>query len=435
MEHYKLADPAHLPRIDRLVHVSKFTLHALITCRSHSHSGWYARVSPQSLLHVSGHLDHHPKRETRNNSPFPRESAFAMAMAIDSRQQPQYSQMGYDAMRFPPPPPPPAPQFTNPWASAPGPPSHMYATSLPPQQQSNVSSDPQRYVQAPNVSPAYAGGQISAPALPSGIPPVDSSEFLDQPSHLQFAQDGINPSRPYGVPYTSATTTAGTFAPTSAPQYAPIYGYSNDRRPSHPSVLSSTMADHQDLPFHPSSVIDMKFDRLNSVTEAERQSFNDALDASRGMVAMSQSDITPRNIYGTASSGRSSTDSYGFPSTHSSHSSISSASTYPSYYNSSVSEASVGDYSSASESVDMPNPRTLPRPNGLPGQMPPAPQSMMGQFSSKVSSSSQKKHKCKICDKRFTRPSSLQTHMYSHTGEKRKFLSHLFFTLIQFIEL
>lgn len=45
---------------------------------------------------------------------------------------------------------------------------------------------------------------------------------------------------------------------------------------------------------------------------------------------------------------------------------------------------------------------------------------MMGQFSSKVSSSSQKKHKCKICDKRFTRPSSLQTHMYSHTGEKRK---------------
>ncbi|KAK6841836.1 C2H2 finger domain containing protein FlbC [Apiospora arundinis] len=51
-------------------------------------------------------------------------------------------------------------------------------------------------------------------------------------------------------------------------------------------------------------------------------------------------------------------------------------------------------------------------------QPPPAPQSMMGQFSSKVSSSTQKKHKCKVCDKRFTRPSSLQTHMYSHTGEK-----------------
>jgi uncharacterized Zn-finger protein len=69
------------------------------------------------------------------------------------------------------------------------------------------------------------------------------------------------------------------------------------------------------------------------------------------------------------------------------------------------------------ESVNM----TLPRPNALIGaNNPPAPQSMMSQFSSKVSSSSQKKHKCKICEKRFTRPSSLQTHMYSHTGEKRK---------------
>jgi uncharacterized Zn-finger protein len=161
--------------------------------------------------------------------------------------------------------------------------------------------------------------------------------------------------------------------------------------------------------------------RLNSTTtQAQRSSFSDAIDASRGMVAMSQSDITPRNIYGTQGSSRSSSDSYGFPSTHSAHSSISSASTYPSYYNGSVAGSEVSDYSSASESVDM-NSRTLPRPSTLGGaNMPPAPQSMMGQFSSKVSSSSQKKHKCKICDKRFTRPSSLQTHMYSHTGEKRK---------------
>jgi uncharacterized Zn-finger protein len=46
---------------------------------------------------------------------------------------------------------------------------------------------------------------------------------------------------------------------------------------------------------------------------------------------------------------------------------------------------------------------------------------MMSQFSSKMPSNTQKKHKCKVCDKRFTRPSSLQTHMYSHTGEKREF--------------
>lgn len=31
---------------------------------------------------------------------------------------------------------------------------------------------------------------------------------------------------------------------------------------------------------------------------------------------------------------------------------------------------------------------------------------------------SAKKHVCEVCGKRFTRPSSLQTHVYSHTGEK-----------------
>ena len=134
---------------------------------------------------------------------------------------------------------------------------------------------------------------------------------------------------------------------------------------------------------------------------------------------MSQ-DITPRNIYGPR--GDRNSDSYGFPPTHSNHSahsSISSSSTYPSYYSGSV-DSSVTDYSSNSESVDSVNSRTLPRPSGL--NLPPAPQSMMGQFNSKISSSTQKKHKCKICPKRFTRPSSLQTHMYSHTGEKRKFI-------------
>lgn len=139
---------------------------------------------------------------------------------------------------------------------------------------------------------------------------------------------------------------------------------------------------------------------------------------------------TPRNIYGQKSS-RESADSYGFPQSHSPHSSISSASAYPSYYSSSLDTSSVSDYGSQSDSVEAINSRTLPPPTGLiNATLPPAPpSSMMGQFNSKISSSTQKKHKCKICDKRFTRPSSLQTHMYSHTGEKRKLSDHLSFSL------
>jgi len=135
---------------------------------------------------------------------------------------------------------------------------------------------------------------------------------------------------------------------------------------------------------------------------------------------LSQDLTTPRNIYGPRSA-RGSTDSYGFPSAQSSASSISSAGNYP-YYSASVAsvDSSVTDYSSAnSEPYDSHPSRTLPRPPSLlTGNCPPGPQSMMGQFSSKMPSNTQKKHKCKVCDKRFTRPSSLQTHMYSHTGEK-----------------
>lgn len=333
-----------------------------------------------------------------------------MAMAVDSRQQ--LTGLPYEQLRYQAPP-----QFTNPWVSGPATAtSHLYATSMP---QSAVGSE-QRHA---NVSMPYHSAGIAAPSLASGI---DSLDAVYAQSSLP-AQDVMSAPRPYGAAYPTTTSAAANYPPASAPQYSTDYtqrgspyGYQDQRRASHPSVPSTMLLGdpNESLKQRQSSLVD--FSRLHTSSEAERASFSDALDASRGMVAMSQ-DITPRNIYGNQGSSRSSSDSYGFPSSHSAHSSISSASTYPSYYNSSVSEASYGDYSSASESVDMPS-RTLPRPSGLiGGTMPPAPQTMMGQFSSKVSSSSQKKHKCKICDKRFTRPSSLQTHMYSHTGEKRTF--------------
>ncbi|KAK3073860.1 hypothetical protein LTR53_004159 [Teratosphaeriaceae sp. CCFEE 6253] len=336
-----------------------------------------------------------------------------MAMAVDSRQhQVPFSALPFDPMRYQP------PQFSNPWMAASAPTSgQMYATSMP---TSSIRGDVKHYpTHTPNVSAAYSSNGLSVPAMSTGMLPLDP-DLMDHTS-LRMAQDMSAP-RSYGGPYaSSAAPTASVYAPTSVSQYSPSYGYQADRRPSHSSVHSSMlMAVPVDVQRQCQDSLADYDDRLSHVSETDRQEFSDAVEASRGMVAMSQSDITPRNIYGTSNSSRSSMGSYGFPSTHSSHSSISSGSSYPYNYASSVSDgASVTDYSSASESVDMPSSRTLPRPVGLiGGQLPPAPSSMMGQFSSKVSSSSQKKHKCKICDKRFTRPSSLQTHMYSHTGEK-----------------
>jgi uncharacterized Zn-finger protein len=145
------------------------------------------------------------------------------------------------------------------------------------------------------------------------------------------------------------------------------------------------------------------------------------------MLALSHSslqELTPRNINDVRAQ-RGSTDSYGFPSTSSASSvSASDRQEYPYYGSSSVTSVdSTTDYSSAASDAgydSMAASRTLPRPSQLVGAHlgPPAPSTMMGQFSSKMSSNTQKKHKCKVCDKRFTRPSSLQTHMYSHTGEK-----------------
>lgn len=349
-------------------------------------------------------------------------------MAVDNRQQPQMSGMGYDPLRYA------QPHFTNPWASASGPTtSHqLYSTSAvapaPSGLENHAASQAQSVQRPTSIALPYHGLSVTAPPMGSGIVLQDGSLFTE--NLLDASQDLL--SRSYNGGYASsaaASASQSTYAPTSAPYSQMEYGTSarnpyafpqdTTRRSSHPLVPSPPLYDDAIDPTRQrqNSLIDLS--RMNA-HQPQRNSFSDALDASRGMVSLSQADITPRNIYGNGS--RSSTDSYGFPSTHSAHSahsSISSASYNPSYYGG---EGSVTDYSSASESVDLN--RTLPRPNALMGaSIPPAPQSMMGQFSSKVSSSSQKKHKCKICDKRFTRPSSLQTHMYSHTGEKRK-LTH-----------
>jgi len=231
------------------------------------------------------------------------------------------------------------------------------------------------------------------------------------------------------VPITAAAS--DMMSPNRMQSSAPAYegSYTTGATSSHPTYVTATPYDslgYAPAPVRSTFAVQQQQSSADNsrrlsqpgMTNDNTRSFGDAIDASRGMIAMSQN-TTPRNIYGPgARSGRGSGDSYGFPSTHSTSSSISSSTGYPSYFGGSV-DSSVSDYSNTGSDIESVSSRTLPRPSGLlNGGIPPAPQSMMGQFSSKVSSSTQKKHKCKVCDKRFTRPSSLQTHMYSHTGEK-----------------
>lgn len=351
-------------------------------------------------------------------------------MAIDNQQR--FGGMNFDHMPYSN-----TPQFTNPWTatSAPNQNQNLYASSH--SLSGNVGMDAlgkqQNARMNNNVSMgSYASVPITAASAGS---PLLTDVFGSQ-DLLTTTQDLLSPNRSSGfgneVAYTSAPSPVHNYAPTSSPYdsmgYAPApvrstYALPQDtsRRLSQPSVPSNSFFDVMEEA--------QRLQRQNSLIDSsnrgmqneQARSFGDAIDASRGMIAMSQN-TTPRNIYGAQGRmNRSSGDSYGFPPTHSTSSSISSTGNYPSYFGGSVDSSVGSDYSNTGSDIESVTSRTLPRPSGLlNGGVPPAPQSMMGQFSSKVSSSTQKKHKCKVCDKRFTRPSSLQTHMYSHTGEKRK---------------
>jgi hypothetical protein len=350
-------------------------------------------------------------------------------MAIDNQQR--FGGMNFDHMPYSN-----TPQFTNPWnsSSAPAQSHSLYASShnLNP----NLGLDNMSKQQAPRMnSNVSMGSYASVPVTAASAGSPLLADVYGSQDLLTMPQDLLSPNRSsvYGTEaaYSSAPSPAHhNYAPTSTPYdsmgYAPapvrstyaIQQQEHSRRLSQPSVPSSSFLDVSEDAQRlqrQNSLID--FNDRGLQNESTR-SFGDAIDASRGMIAMSQN-TTPRNIYGgQGRTGRGSGDSYGFPATHSTSSSISSSSNYQSYFGGSM-DSSVSDYSNAGSDIESVSSRTLPRPSGLlNGGVPPAPQSMMGQFSSKVSSSTQKKHKCKVCDKRFTRPSSLQTHMYSHTGEK-----------------
>ncbi|OIW35607.1 hypothetical protein CONLIGDRAFT_639870 [Coniochaeta ligniaria NRRL 30616] len=344
-----------------------------------------------------------------------------MTMTIDANQQ-RFGHLNFDHMSSYS----NQPHFTNPWVSSssaagPAPQTGGHglfvsnhdtpAHGLPHLNLSGLSKHPQHGPRGTSTSstasmPSYGSVPVTAASAGSTL----MAGAYGQENLLSVPQDLLSINRlqhptssaAYGdTSYTTASPVSATYAPSPTPYdqlgYAPA--------PVRSTFTLGPEADHGRRYSQP------------GMQQDDRRGFQDALEASHGMLSMSQE--TPRNIYDVrhGRGSRGSQESYGFPSAHSSSSSISSTG-FSGYYAGSV-DSSVSDYSTAGSDLESLSGRTLPRPHGLIGsQIPPAPQSMMGQFSSKVSSSTQKKHKCKVCDKRFTRPSSLQTHMYSHTGEK-----------------
>ncbi len=341
-------------------------------------------------------------------------------------------------------------QFSNPWVtSSPAAPqtgSHgLYVGSQGGLNPNPLSLDSLKHTQQQQAVPRTGSSSSSSMASYGSIPVTAASAgsplrmadnvYAGRRDLLSLPQDLLSLNRlpqhtsspAYDTSYVTATSPIhSTYAQSSAPYdqlgYAPAPIRSTfAMAPEHDTRRYSQSSVHTALdPELARSAVRQQrnsfvyLDDPRSLHGDERRGFADAIEASHGSLSLSQE--TPRALNGSRTRG--SGDSYGFPSAHSTSSSVSSNGFSGGYYGSV--DSSVSDYSTAGSDIESVASRTLPRPQGLMvSQHPPAPQSMMSQFSSKVSSSTQKKHKCKVCDKRFTRPSSLQTHMYSHTGEKR----------------
>ena len=202
-----------------------------------------------------------------------------MAMAVDNRQQPQLSSMGYEHMRYPQ----QQPHFTNPWVSTGASQQQLYQTTVAP----NVDAQRPTSIAIP-----YHGLPVTAPPMGQGITLPDGT-FGTQ--NLLDASEDLMSRYPTGYT-TSGSPPNQTYAPTSAPYSQVEYGnterspyaYQQDasRRSSHPSVPSIAFYESVESAAQrqrQSSLVD--FSRMN--TQQPRNSFSDALDASRGMVSLS----------------------------------------------------------------------------------------------------------------------------------------------------
>jgi len=316
-------------------------------------------------------------------------------MALDTTTRPQQSQMPFFSQE-------PVPQFTNPWAqeqindAA----SLHHPLSKPPTIRTTDVSSP--FMSRTSMASGHMRHLSSQPGNypnPNGLLPTVSNVGL--PAFTSAEMSIASSTAP------SPTGAGATFMPSfsSFDISPPRSQIPSERRLSQPAMSSSLFLSADTVPKP----------RQASLTDMSYRARPDLDFTSNGM-------DTRGMILSQAPRPRQDSTNSAYQSSHSASSSVSSTHSFPYYHGGSI-DSSATDYS---DGTGYPQERAgiirSSRPNGYLNNGATVPNQMMTTFSSKITSSTQKKHKCKVCDKRFTRPSSLQTHTYSHTGEKRKFL-------------
>ncbi len=135
-----------------------------------------------------------------------------MTMTMDQQQSRHLGAIGFDHMPYSA----PQPSFTNPWSSSSGASnSHLFATSLGPNNLGFDAIAKQQAARANSVSMPYSSIPTSATAMGS------ATGYSNGPYNqelLGLSQDLLTPRPTYDQAYSSAPSqTSSTFTPTSAP--------------------------------------------------------------------------------------------------------------------------------------------------------------------------------------------------------------------------
>lgn len=356
-------------------------------------------------------------------------------MALDTISRPQQPSMHF--MSHGPLPP----QFTNPWVSQEqlnDAASNLHALSRPSsttlRSTANGNSSPARNSLPSSDHLRHPVTSATAATTLASSSPVHYSSSSRMMNNVEFVGNHNYTNAELSMacsaassPTTSSTTNTG-FTSSFTPQFEltpPRSIIPSDRRLSQPAMPSSMfLSTDQLMKRRQASLTDMAYRPPRSGLEFTSNSSGTIRNVMLGQHQQhhQQQHQQQQQLQHQDVRARHNSTSSNYQAPHSTSSSISSNHSFP-YYNGGSVDSSSTDYSDGSgfpqeRAGSLRHQQSLSKPLTYVHTGVTVPNQMMTTFSSKITSTAQKKHRCKVCDKRFTRPSSLQTHTYSHTGEK-----------------